>query len=235
MATVLPPTAGHAIEAPVALPTAAIEAAPFEERVVLHNVSWDTYERLVEEIDNAGTRLAYDEGMLEIMSPLEFHDRCKKPLARLLEALTEELDMACRCTGSTTWKRKKKKKGLEADESYYLVSQPKVRGKKAVDLSVDPPPDLAIEVENTSSAIDKLGIYAALGVPEVWRFDGEKLAIHSLHADGHYTQQDRSRYFPLEATAKVVEWIGNCDDFDNDTAWIKEFRRWARENLVKSR
>jgi Uma2 family endonuclease len=235
MATVLPSTAGQTTVTPVALPSAAIEAPPLEERVVLRNVSWETYERLVEEIDNPGTRLTYDEGLLEIMSPLEYHDRCKKLLGSLIDVLTEELDMSRRSTGSTTWKRRKKRKGLEADESYYLVSQPKVRGKKAVDLSVDPPPDLAIEVENTSSAVDKLGIYAALGVPEVWRFDGETLTIHGLQADGQYTEQDRSRFFPPEATVKMVEWIGKCDEGADEIPWIKEFRRWVRENLVKSR
>jgi Uma2 family endonuclease len=212
-----------------------VEAAPLEDRVVLCNVSWETYERLVEEVDNPATRLAYDEGFLEIMSPLEIHDRFKKLLGRLVEALTEELDMTCRSTGSTTWKQSRKKKGLEADQSYYLASMPKVRGKRKVDLSVDPPPDLAIEVENTSSAIDQLGIYADLGVPEVWRFDGEKLTIHSLQANGRYQEQTPSRFFPQEATAKMVEWIRKCEEGDDETAWIKEFRRWVRENLIKSR
>jgi Uma2 family endonuclease len=235
MATVIPSQAGQTTHETVPLPSPPVEAAPLEERVVLRNVSWETYERLVEEVDNPVTRLAYDHGFLEIMSPLEIHDRFKKLLGRLVEALTEELDMTCRSTGSTTWKQSRNKKGLEADQSYYLTSMPKVRGKREVDLSIDPPPDLAIEVENTSSAIDQLGIYADLGVPEVWRFDGKKLTIHTLQANGRYEEQSKSRFFALEATAKMVEWVRKCEEGDDETVWIKEFRRWVRDNLVKSR
>ncbi len=234
MATVLPSSSVQTTEVPVALPSSAIEPPPLEQRVVLYNVSWETYERLVDEISNSATRLFYDEGVLEIMSPLERHDRFKELLGRLLDVLTEEMDMSCRSTGSTTWRREKEQKGLEADKSYYLSSARKVRGKREVDLSVDPPPDLAIEVENTSSAIDQLGIYASLGVPEVWRFDGQKLTIHSLQGNGQYVVQTQSRFFAPEATTKLVEWLGKCDEGDDETPWIKEFRRWVRENLVKS-
>ena len=234
MATVLPSRTGQTTDAAVPLPSPTVEAEPLEERVVLRNISWETYERLVEEVDNPATRLAYEDGFLEIISPLEIHDRFKKLLGRLVEALTEELNMTCRSTGSTTWRQSRKKKGLEADQSYYLTSVPAVRGKREVDLSVDPPPDLAIEVENTSSAIDQLRIYADLGVPEVWRFDGEKLTVHSLQANGRYEEQSQSRFFAREATAKMVEWIRKCDEGDDETAWIKEFRHWVRENLVKS-
>ncbi|MEX2141050.1 MAG: Uma2 family endonuclease [Pirellulales bacterium] len=235
MATVLPSTAAQVSEAPVPLSPTATEATALEVRVLLQNVSWDTYEKLVEEIVNPGTRLAYDEGLLEIMSPLERHDRFKELLGRLVDVVTEELDMSCRSTGSTTWRRKKKKKGLEADKSYYLTNAPKVRGKREVDLNIDPPPDLAIEVENTSSALDQLGIYAALGIPEVWRFDGEILTIHGLQANGQYAEQTQSQFFSRETTAKMVEWIGKCDEGDDEIPWIKEFRRWVRENLVISR
>lgn len=233
MATVLPSNA-KAIPAVVPVPSQSGESQPLEQRVVLYNVSWDTYERLVEEINNPGTRLLYDEGLLEIMSPRERHDRFKELIGILVEVVTEELGMTRRSTGSTTWRRKAKKKGIEADSSYYLTSAPKVRGKREVDLKSDPPPDLAIEVENTTSALNQLRIYAALGVPEIWRYDGENLAIHTLQRSGRYAEQKHSQFFPKEATDKMVEWIGKCDDFD-ETQWVKEFRRWVRENLVKAR
>jgi Uma2 family endonuclease len=232
MATVLPSGASQVAEVAIQIPTQSVQSA-LEERVLLINVSWDTYDRLVDEINNPDTRLIYDEGYLEIMSPRECHDRYKKLLGRLIEALTEELDMTCRSTGSTTWKRKAKKKGIEADQSYYLASAPKVRGKREVDLKSDPPPDLAIEVENTTSAIDQLAIYAALGVPEVWRYDGETLTIHALQRNGGYAEQSQSQFLPHAATIKMVEWLGKCDEFD-ETQWVKEFRRWVRENLVKA-
>ena len=234
MATVLPSSAGQATEVVVPHSSETGQMQPLEERAVLYNVSWDTYERLVEEINNPGTRLLYDEGLLEIMSPRERHDRYKKLIGCLVEVVTEELGMTRRSTGSTTWKRTAEKKGIEADESYYLTSAPQVRGKQEVDLQSDPPPDLAIEVENTSSAIDQLAIYAALGVPEVWRFDGETLTIHALQGNGGYAEQSQSQFLPHEATIKMVEWIDKCDEFD-ETQWVKDFRRWVRENLVKAR
>jgi Uma2 family endonuclease len=236
MATVLPTSSIAAVEPQV--PSAVMESAtpsnPLEQRVVLYNVSWETYERLVEEIQNPGTRLIYDEGVLEIVSPRETHDRFKELLGSLLEVLTEELNMPRRSTGQTTWRRKAKKKGIEADKSYYLTSAPKVLGKREVDLSKDPPPDLAIEVENTTSSVDQLAIYAALGVAEVWRYDGEHLTIHALQSNGQYAEQAASRYFPKVAIDKAVEWLGKCDELD-ETAWVKEFRRWVRENLVQPR
>jgi Uma2 family endonuclease len=233
MATALPSSTGQANEVVVPHFSDAGQIQPLEERAVLCNVSWDTYERLVEEINNPGTRLLYDEGLLEIMSPRERHDRYKKLIGSLVEVVTEELGMTRRSTGSTTWKRTAEKKGIEADESYYLTSAPQVRGKREVDLKSDPPPDLAIEVENTSSAIDQLAIYAALGVPEVWRYDGEKLTVHALQQNGDYKEQNHSRFLPAAAITKMVEWLAKCDEID-EVDWVREFRRWVRENLVKA-
>jgi Uma2 family endonuclease len=233
MATIDPHTASAVpVIPPSGIPHQNTRNEPFEWRILLNNVSWETYERLSEEIDNPGTRLTYDDGRLEIMSPLEGHERYKELLGQLVEVLTEELAMPRRATGSTTWRQIAKKKGLEADKSYYLANLQKVRKKKKIDLAVDPPPDLAIEVENTRSSVNQLDIYSSLGVPEVWRFDGDELHIHGLQSDGSYSEQDSSRYFPKTATEKMVEALIEYDD-DDDTAWIKRFRQWVRDNLVK--
>lgn len=235
MATILPSNVGQASEVEVPLSSQPSESPPLEQRVTLYNVSWDTYERLVAEIDNRSVRLAYDRGALEIMSPIsQSHERFKKLLALLLEVLTEELGIPRRSLGATTWKRRELKKGIEADECYYLTSEPTIRGKEVIDLAVDPPPDLAIEVENTISAIEKLGIYSALGVPEVWRFDGQDLKILALQSNGEYAEQANSKFFPPAGLTKALEWIQQRNETDEIT-WIKEFRRWVRENLVKSR
>jgi Uma2 family endonuclease len=237
MATVDPSTDVAGAVQPQAMvipPAAPGTPVPLEQRVVLYNVSWETYEHLTNEITNTGLRFAYDEGTLEIMSPLERHERLKGLLRQLLEVITEELNISRRSSGSTTWRRKARKRGLEADEAYYLTNEPKVRGKEQVDLSNDPPPDLAIEIENTRSAVDQLGIYAALGVPEIWRFDGENLVILTLQANGQYAEQAASKYFPAIALEKMVEWIAKRNETDEIT-WIKEFRRWVRENLVEKK
>ncbi len=233
MATIDPHTAPAVpVVPPSGIPHQNRSVEPLEWRTLLNNVSWETYERLSEEIDNPGTRLSYDDGRLEIMSSLEGHERYKELLGQLVDALTEELGMPRRTTGSTTWRQIAKKKGLEADKSYYLANQPKVRKKKLIDLAVDPPPDLAIEIENTRSAINQLETYSLLGVPEVWRFDGQELRIHVLQSNGTYIEQDTSRFFAKTVTDKIVEALVEYDD-DDDTAWIKRFRQWVRDNLVK--
>jgi len=165
--------------------------------VVLYNIGWSTYEAILADNGNPGTRLTYDRGTLEIMSPSEEHERCKKLLGRMIEAMTEELAIPIRSAGSTTWKSRIREQGLEPDECYYVASESRVRGRKEVDLTVDPPPDLAVEVEITSRWVDKMPIYAALGVGEVWRYDGKALRVEQLQADGTYARQPRSPSFPF--------------------------------------
>src|SRR3954454_19090485 len=156
-----------------------------EPRIVLRGVGWEGYERMLELVGDRPIRLTYDRGDLELMVPSHDHERYKSLLGRLIETLTLELDLPCDAAGSTTWRKQLEDRGLEPDECYYLANAERVSGRK-IDLEVDPPPDLAIEVEISRSALDRMGIYAALGVPEVWRFDGETLRVAQLRADGTY-------------------------------------------------
>lgn len=147
-------------------------------QVVLRGVSWTTYQALSRDLEaEPGKRLTYDQGTLEIMVPLPSHEGYKKLTGRLVEVTTEEMETEIRSLGSTTWSREDLRKGLEADQCYYIQNELAVRGKSEIDLAIDPPPDLAIEIDITSSSVDRLGIYAVLGVPEVWRYDGESLTI----------------------------------------------------------
>jgi Uma2 family endonuclease len=234
MASVLPTSAGQTTDVVVRSASQGGETQPLEQRLVLYNVSWDTYERLSAEIDNRGARLTYDKGVLEIMTISPRHEYFKTLFRRLFEAITEELRLPCCGFGSTTWRSRALEKGLEPDECYYLANEPKVRGKKDLDLSTDPPPDLAIEVENTQTVVDRLGIDAALGIGEVWRFDGEELIVLSLQPDSTYTQQAGSNLIPADALRAIVEWVGKPMEIDQ-SAVIFEFRHWVRENLVKAR
>jgi Uma2 family endonuclease len=152
---------------------------------------------------------------------------------RLFEVVVEELKVPCCGFGSTPWRNQALKKGLEPDECYYITNEPKVRGKDDLDLATDPPPDLAIEVENTQTVIDRLGIYAALGVAEVWRFDGEKLTILLLQSDATFTQQAKSKLVSSAALNAVVEWVGKRKEMEQSTL-IANFRHWVRQNLVKA-
>ncbi len=157
--------------APVKIP------APEYEHVYLPGVSYDTYEALVKEIEGRRRlRITYFHGEMEIMSPLQDHERPKKLIGRMIEVLTEELGMPIMSCGSTTFKDKLLDCGLEPDECYYVQHEADVRGR-TVEVRVDPSPDLVVEVDVTTNVIDRFPVYAALGFPEIWQYvDGEILS-----------------------------------------------------------
>src|SRR2546426_4942550 len=159
-----------------------LKSPPAEERVILRGISWEKYLQILGNLDDHGGRIAYDNGLLEIMSPNEEHENTKRLIGRLIEALTEELDMVMKSGGSTTYKRELRKKGIEPDESYYLGEESVARSKTAGGPDLEyPSPDLAVEVEITRSQLNKLSIYSALGVREVWRY--MRNALRVCHPD----------------------------------------------------
>lgn len=128
------------------------------------------YQALILDLESApGKRLIYDQGTLEIVVPLPPHERYKSLMGRIVEVVTEEIETEMASLGSTTWSREDLRKGLEADECFYIQNEQAVRGKDEINLTIDPPPYLAIEVDHTSRSINRLDIYPAIGVPEVWR------------------------------------------------------------------
>lgn len=222
-----------ATASPPASPPVRDEAQDPEGRFVLRNVDWDLYETLLHRLDGQPIRLTYDRGVLELMSPSEAHEEFSKILGRMVETITEELRIPCVGMGSTTWRRQMRSRGLEADECYYLRNLPRVAGKrKAIDLNSDPPPDLAIEIEVSRSATSRMGIYAGLGVPEVWRFDGESLTIEILGPSGDYESSASSACFPFLGASELVPWIKDAEDSDDHSAWIRRFREWVRTELT---
>jgi Uma2 family endonuclease len=204
---------------------------PAVQRLVLQGVDWDTYRRLLRALDERPSlRLTYDRGTLEIMTLTFGHESWGHLLGRLVVALTEELGLPIAGGGSTTFRRKRQRRGLEPDESYWIANEPLVRGKQRIDLRVDPPPDLAIEIDVTRSSLDRLGIYAALGVPEVWRYDGQNLTFHLLGANSQYTTQGASRSFPLVTPADVVGFLAQRGQTDENSV-VRQFRTWVRQRL----
>jgi Uma2 family endonuclease len=198
-----------------------------ENRVLLSGISWATFESLLADTQNHGTRFTYDRGCLEMMSPSREHERLKRLIGRMIEAATEELAIPMSSAGSTTLKAEWKDRGLEADESYYISNEPRVRGRDEIDLRVDPPPDLAVEVEITAASIDKLAVYAALGVPEVWWYDANKLRIYQLRPNGDYTEQVRSPTFPFLPIEDLERFLARRSETD-ETTWIRSFREWVK-------
>jgi len=198
-----------------------------ETRVVLSNISWATFEALLAETDQRNTRFTYDRGILEIMSPSVEHEWYHRLLGRLVEAFTMERNIPIRSTAATTLKSQLKDRSLEADESYYLANELLVRGRIDLDLAHDPPPDLAIEVEISRSAVDKLAIYADLGVSEVWFYNGESLRMYTLQPDGTYERKPRSFLLP-QLTKDIIEGFLARRHESDETTWIRSFHDWVR-------
>lgn len=203
-----------------------------EQRIVLEGVSWTTFRQLSEEKQGSGIRLTYECGRLEIMAPSRMHEKFKRLMGRMIETAAEELDLPLDSGSSMTFRQAETARGLEADECYWIQNAAAVTGKDTIDFATDPPPDLAIEVDLTSSSLDKFGIYASLGVPEVWRYDGQSLRVVTLLPSGDsYEETGRSLAFPGLSLEWIASFLARWNEMD-ETAWIKEFRQWVREHVT---
>jgi Uma2 family endonuclease len=198
-----------------------------ETRVVLRGIRWSTFESLLSDSDHRAAHFTYDRGHLEIMSPSASHERLKCLLRRIVRTTTEELDIPIRSSGSTTLRNRSNDRGLEPDECYYVANEAQVCGRDEIDLRVDPPPDLAIEVDISISSLDQLSIYADLGVPEVWLYDGTTLKVHQLQPDDKYVQQARSPSFPFLPLDEIERFLARRNETD-ETTWIRSFRAWMK-------
>lgn len=200
------------------------------QRVLLRNISWDEFEQILEEMgDRSGTRIAYYKGMLEIMVPLAGHEDGKVIIGNLVEVMLEELDIEFRGLGSTTFKRQDMNAGVEPDECFYIQSEAAIRGKDRIDLNVDPAPDLAIEIDITSSSQIKKNSYEALGVSELWIYDGRKLQINLLRS-GRYIESSQSQVFPLPITEVIPQYVA-ISKVQGRNATIKAFRVWILQQV----
>ncbi len=207
-----------------------VESIPAEQRTVLYNISWETFEALLQETgEDRGSRFAYDCGTLEIMTPLFEHENPKSNFSNFIIALAEELDIEVRSAGSTTLKRRIAKKGIEPDTCYYIQNEPAIRGKEKLNLETDPPPDLAIEIDITSSSVNKFGIYAALGVNELWRYNGQDLKFYQL-VEGQYIDCQFSIAFPIVSVSDMSKFIEHSKNM-GEIALLKSFRTWVQDRI----
>jgi Uma2 family endonuclease len=199
------------------------------EHIVLYEVSWEAYEALLEAMGDRRLRHSYNEGVLEIMSPLKRHDRAKKLVARMLEAMALELDIDIQSIGSTTLRKRTKKKGLEPDECYYVAHELQVRDKPDYDPQRDPPPDLALEVDVTNSSVSRMPIFAGLGIPEVWRLEVESLTFLRLTREGKYAKMPRSKAFPLLTPAVIERFLAQQFELPENEI-VRKFLAWVRKS-----
>jgi Uma2 family endonuclease len=195
-----------------------IETILAEKRVTFYNLSWRSYEQILDALgNNRAARLTYYKGTLEIVSPLEEHESASDRIGILIHTLTEELNLNIKSMASTT---------LNKTEFYYIQNEPAVRGKK-VDLAIDPPPDLVVEVDITHTDINKNQLYQEMKVSEFWRYNGKVLTIYLL-SENQYQESETSPTFPLLTKSKIYEFLAECDT-QGETQTKRAFRTWLQE------
>lgn len=202
---------------------------PPGQKIYLHDIDWQEFEQILLDLgEKRATRIAYVDGDLEIRMPLPEHERTRVLISHLLVVLLEELDLPWESLGSSTFKKQSMKAGIEPDDCFYIENSQAMLGKKRLDLTIDPPPDLAIEVDLSSPT--QMSAYEALGVSEIWRYRNGKLAIFIL-AEGQYVESPHSLIFP---TLPVVERISRLLSRNTEILMSearKEFRKEVREWL----
>ena len=197
-----------------------------EQRLALYNIDWRTYQALGEAQKYQRFFLSYDRGALEIMVLGNLHEWYKDRFAYLITALAEGLDRQIESYGSSTHQREDLQRGVEPDQCFYVANFKRVHGPREIDLTRDPPPDLVLEIEISRSLVSRLGILEALGVPEVWRFDGQTLTVLLLRK-GKYQESVRSLAFPEVPVARLPEFLPIGQN-EGIAAMARAVRQWAR-------
>jgi Uncharacterized protein conserved in cyanobacteria len=201
-----------------------------EQRVVFRDITWQDYQQLLKIFgDKRAATLIFDRGTLEITMPLEEHEFSARLIERLIRILVVELGLKIKTMGSTTLDRSDLNRGAEPDNAYYIQNQPLVAGR-TVDLATDPPPDLVVEIDITHTDINKPALYASMGVPEFWRYDGREWRIYQLE-NSEYLEVSVSPTFPILPKSKLYEFLAAAQ-IDEVAAEVN-FRNWVRE-MTKS-
>jgi hypothetical protein len=200
----------------------------------LSAVDWKMYTRLLLVFaERAGVRLAYDRGELEIIGPRETLDNERCILANLVFVLTEELGLPLMSGGSTTLRRRRLRRGIEADACFWIGNAHRMQGVRRLNLQRDPPPDLAIDVPVVRSSLNRLAIYSALGVPEVWRLVGDVLTFHVLDNAGHHVVATASRSFSCVTPADLLVFLQRARKAGDENPVFRDFRAWVRQRLAQ--
>jgi Uma2 family endonuclease len=200
------------------------------DRVLLYNISWEQFENLLKDLgEHRAARVAYDNGTLEIMTPLPEHEYYKEVISDLTKDIAQELERDYESFGSTTWKREIRMAGLEPDNCFYFQNVDAVRGRLDVNLTQDPLPDLALEIDVTSKSLNRFPIYARLGVPELWCYDSGELKIYHLQAS-EYIEAEISLVFPNLPIKELAQLIEE-HRIAGRLAIRRAVRQWVKEKV----
>jgi Uma2 family endonuclease len=198
------------------------------QSTVLHDVEWQQFESILQDLgDKRSSRIAYLNGVLEIVMPLPEHEKIKVLISYFVQVLMDEMGIDFEGFGSTTFKRVDKLAGLEPDDCFYIQNNVAMRGIRKLDMTIDPPPDLAIEVDVTSKT--KFDVYRILGVPELWLCD-QTLKIYILR-DGEYVESQLSPIFGDIPIRDVIPQFLEISLSQGRSKAMKAFRLWMQENL----
>lgn len=208
-----------------------VTTEPFAEmRTVLQNISWNTFKAMLSEMgEERKNRIAYDSGTLEIMTPLMPHENSNRLIEGFVLVLCEEFGLEVKSTGSMTLTRDDLETGGEPDSSYYIQNEALVRNKENIDLDQDPPPDLVLEVEYSRSKVNKLSLYASMGIPEFWRYNGAILRIYQLSSE-EYIEVQNSPTFESVPVKNIPQFIQKSRKF-GQLATKRDFRTWIRQQI----
>jgi Uma2 family endonuclease len=199
------------------------------QSIQLQDINWNEFEAILEELgDKRASRIAYSDRVLEIRMPLPEHEVDKELIGDMVKILLEELDINNECFGSTTFKRQDMMKGIEPDQCFYIRNSAVMIGKRRLDLMIDPPPDLAIEVDVTSKT--GLDAYQGLSVPELWRVEEGKLRISVLQGT-QYVDSDMSPCFPSFPLRETISELLERSQTEGRSQTLKVFRRWVQDRL----
>jgi Uma2 family endonuclease len=208
----------------------ALTASPNgEQRVIFRNITWQGYQQLLGIFgDRQAARITFDRGTLEIAMPLEDHEFSGRLIERLIIILVVELGLMVKTMGSTRLDRADLERGAEPDNAYYIQNQSLVTGR-TVNLATDPPPDLVVEVDITHTDINKPALYASMGIPEFWRYDGQKWYIYQLQVSA-YVEVSVSPTFPMLSKEKFYEFLAVAQS--NEVQAEVDFRNWIRGSIA---
>jgi Uma2 family endonuclease len=201
---------------------------PEGQSTILHDIDWSQFESILDDLgEKRRTRIAYLDGVLEIVMPLPEHEKIKVLLADFVKASLDAMELDFECYGSTTFKAKAKRAGLEPDDCFYIQNNVAMRGIHELDMAIDPPPDLAIEVDVTSKT--KFDVYRTLGVPELWLYD-KILKIYIL-SDGEYLESELSPTFGNIPIRDIIAKFLKLSLSKGRSAAMRDFRAWIETNL----
>jgi Uma2 family endonuclease len=203
---------------------------PPGQRVILENISWQEFETILAELgERRGSRIAYSQSILEIMVPLPEHKKAKVIIGDLVKILLDELDLCWESLGSTTFKREDMAAGVEPDDCFYIQNYRLMIAKERIDLSIDPPPDLVIEIDVTSKT--KVSAYQELKVPEIWRYENGSLEINLLQGDEYIKSKTSLIFSNFPVTDEISRFVKMAKTAGTTLA-LREFRKWVKEYIA---